>query len=42
MNIRSNYAEVNGIRLHYMSVGQGKLMENKIVQEKFGKVVRGL
>jgi pimeloyl-ACP methyl ester carboxylesterase len=26
MNIRSNYAEVNGIRLHYMSVGQGKLI----------------
>lgn len=26
MNIRSNYAEVNGIRLHYASVGQGKLI----------------
>lgn len=26
MNIRSNYAEVNGIRLHYVSVGQGKLV----------------
>ena len=26
MNIRSNYAEVNGIRLHYVSVGQGKLI----------------
>jgi len=26
MNTRSNYAEVNGIRLHYVSVGQGKLI----------------
>jgi pimeloyl-ACP methyl ester carboxylesterase len=26
MNIRSNYAEVNGIRLHYVSVGHGKLI----------------
>lgn len=26
MTIRSNYAEVNGIRLHYVSVGQGKLI----------------
>ncbi|UCF84190.1 MAG: alpha/beta hydrolase [Desulfobacteraceae bacterium] len=26
MNIRSKYAEVNGIRLHYVSVGQGKLI----------------
>ena len=26
MNIRSNYAEVNGIRLHYASVGRGKLI----------------
>jgi pimeloyl-ACP methyl ester carboxylesterase len=26
MNIRSNYADVNGIRVHYMSAGQGKLI----------------
>ena len=26
MNIRRNYAEINGIRLHYVNAGQGKFI----------------
>jgi hypothetical protein len=26
MNIHSNYVKINGIRLHYVNVGQGKII----------------